>query len=173
MSKKRSAMSVILAVALATVAIALRGKGRLPDTPEDAVRALLLAAQDGETSVYLSLLSGSLKESFEATRSQLGAAAFRDSLRNSVAGMKGFAVSRSGESSEDRAALDVELVFSDRSEHQRFVLVRQHGGWATAAIDRAAVDKPAMPYNAPVFDLTASGDATPGAIKKDDSNGKP
>lgn len=157
MSPKQLIIPILLAVALAAAAIALRGKGRLGETPEDAVRTFFSAAQEGDASAYLSLVTGSLKTSFEETQSQLGMAGFRESLRTSVAGLKGFAVSRAGEPSDDRTALDIELVFADRSERQRFALVRQQGGWAIAAIDRAEVGKPPMPYDAPVFDLSTSG----------------
>jgi len=140
------------------VAMALRGKGRLPDTPEGAVKAFFAAAQDGDADAYLSLLSGSLKSSFEETQKQLGAARFGDSLRSSVTRLKGFAVSRSGETADDRVALDVELVFADRSERQRFGLVRHGRGWAIATIEGAVVEKSSAPYGAPVFDFTPAGE---------------
>ncbi len=154
---------ILLAVCLAAVAIALRGKGRLPETPEAAVRAFFAAAEQGDAAAYLSLVAGTLKSSFQETQSQLGSAAFRDSLRNSAAGLKGFAVSRSGDSADEsaakRAALDVELVFADRTERQRFALVRDGRGWAIESIDRAEVEKPAMPYGATVYDIQPSVEA--------------
>jgi hypothetical protein len=152
MSTKQIAVPALLVVALAAVALVLRGKGRLPPTPEDAVRVLLEAAQRGDAPVYLATLTGTLRTSFESTQSQIGAAAFSASLRESAAGIKGFAMSPAGESSRDRADLDVELVFADRNERQRFVLVRQSGGWLIAAIDKADTFKPPMPYGAPAFD---------------------
>ena len=101
-------------------------------------------------------MTGTLRSSFESTQSQIGAEAFAASLRESVAGMKGLAISPVGESSPDRAELDVELVFSDRNQRQRFVLLRQSGGWLIAAIDKADTVKPPIPYGAPVFDTGAA-----------------
>ena len=115
----------------------------------------------GDAPAYLATLAGTLRSSFESTRAQIGAEAFAASLRESVAGIKGFAISPVGESSPDRAELDVELVFSDRNERQRFVLVRQSGGWLVARIDKADTVKPPIPYDAPVFDTGASAEGTP------------
>ncbi len=97
-------------------------------------------------------MHGTLRSSFESTQAQIGTEAFAASLRESVAGMKGFAVSPVGESSPDQAELEVELVFSDRNQRQRFVLVRQSGGWLIAEIGKADTVKPPIPYGAPVFD---------------------
>ena len=161
MSPKRIAVPTMLVLALAAVAVALRGKGRLPSTPEEAVNRLFQAAQRGDAPAYLATLAGTLRSSFESTQAQIGAEAFAASLRESVAGIKGFAVSPVGESSPDRAELDVELVFSDRNERQRFVLVRQSGGWLVARIDKADTVKPPIPYDAPVFDTGASAAGSP------------
>ena len=152
MSMKQIAVPTMLVLALAAVALLLRGKGRLPPTPEDAVNVLFQAAQRGDAPAYLATLTGTLRSSFESTQSQIGAEAFAASLRESVAGMKGLAVSPAGEPSPDRAELDVELVFSDRNQRQRFVLLRQGGGWLVARIDKADTVKPPIPYGAPVFD---------------------
>ena len=159
MSARRFVLPVILATALAAAALALRGKGRLPDTPEEAVKAFFTAAESGDAAAYLSLVTGPLRGSFEETQKQLGSAAFRDSLRSSTTGLKGFAVSRAGEAAEDRAALDVELVFADRRERQRFGLVRESRGWSIASIDRSEVEKPDKPYGATVFEISPTNDA--------------
>ncbi len=161
MSARRFVLPVVLATALAAAALALRGKGRLPDTPEEAVKAFFAAAESGDAPAYLSLVNGTLRGSFEETQKQLGTAAFRDSLRSSVTGLKGFAVSRIGEAAEDRAALDVELDFADRSERQRFGLVRESRGWSIASIDRSEVGKPDKPYGATVYDFAPTMDSAP------------
>jgi hypothetical protein len=152
MSTKRITVPAMLVLALAIVAIALRGKGRLAQTPEEAVNLFFQAAQRGDAPAFLAVLTGTLRSSFESTRSQIGAAAFVAGLRESVAGIKGFAVSAAGRSQPGQAELDVELVFSDHNERQRFVLLRQSGGWLVASIDKADVVKPPSPYGAPAFD---------------------
>jgi hypothetical protein len=168
---KRFLAPILLAVALAAAALALRGKGRLPDTPEDAVKSFFAAAQDGDVAAYLGLTAGELRQSLAETQSQLGAAEFRNSIRESVTGLKGFAVSRNGEASGDRVSLDVELTFADRSERQRFDLIRQPRGWSIAAIDRATVDKSVKPYGEPVFDIAPASEGNP--EPPDSSSAKP
>lgn len=156
MSTKRIAGPTLLMFALVAVAIGARGKGRLSPTPGDAVNRLFQAAQRGDAPAYLAALTGPLRTSFESTQSQVGTDAFAASLRESVAGMKGLAISPSGEASLDRAELDVELVFPDRNQRQRFVLLRQSGGWLIASIDKANTVKPPIPYGATVFDTDAA-----------------
>ena len=77
MSRKQITVPVVLALALAMVAMALRGKGRLPQTPEEAVNGFFQAAQRGDAPAFLATLAGPLRSSFEATQSQIGAAALR------------------------------------------------------------------------------------------------
>jgi hypothetical protein len=156
MLTKRIAVPTILALALAAVALLLRGKGRLPATPDEAVRLLFQAAQHGDAPAYLAILTGALRSSFESTQSEIGTESFAASLRESVASMKGLAVSPVDDTSPDRAVLDVELVFSDRNQRQRFILLRQNGGWLVAAIDKADTVKPPIPYGATVFDTGAA-----------------
>jgi hypothetical protein len=155
-SLKRYAIPGLLAVLLIAAALLLRGKGRLPATPEEAVNRLFQAAQRGDAAAYLAALRGPLRSSFAATQSQLGAEAFAKSLQESVAGMKGIAISSVGEMAADDVEryveLDVELVFADRNERQRFVLVRQSGGWLIDRIDKAEPVKPPTRYGAEVID---------------------
>jgi len=142
----------MLAIVLAAVALLLRGKGRLPPTPDEAVKSHFQAAERGDAPAYLATLTGALRSSFESTQAQIGAEGFAASLRESVAGMKSFAISPAGEVSPAEAELDVELVFADRNQRQRFVLIRQSGGWLVARIDKAETIKPPIPYGATVYD---------------------
>jgi hypothetical protein len=162
---KRWTSPLLLAIALITAAVLLRGRGRLPETPEDAVSALFDAAERGDAAGYLRLLSGDLKTSVESTRSQLGSEGFAENLRLSVRGIKSFAISRAGSAPPDTAALEVELVFVDRNELQRFVLVQQNGGWAITALDKAQMRKPPVPYGTPVFE-EGRGEGTEGPRDK-------
>jgi hypothetical protein len=152
---KRWGVPIVLAVGLVAVAGLLRGKGGLPKTPEDTIDALFDAAGRGDAAAYVRLLTGELKTTVESTRSQLGAEAYAESLRRTVSGIKGRATSRGGGDSSGSVALDVTLVFVDRHELQRFLLVEQGGGWAIAAISRAEMRKPPVAYGTPVFDEPA------------------
>jgi hypothetical protein len=155
-SFKSYAIPALLAVLLIAAALLLRGKGRLPATPEEAVNRLFQAAQRGDAAAYLATLRGPIRASFAAAQSQLGAEAFARSLQESVAGLKGIAITSAGETAADEVQrdveFDVELVFADRNERQRFVVVRQSGGWLIDRIDKAESVKPPTRYGAEVMD---------------------
>ena len=138
-----------LALGLVAVALFLRGRGRLPEKPEETVGRFYEAARRGDASACSALLAEPLKSEVEATRSQRGPNA-GDNMAESVAGLKGFAVTRSAEQAVQGVAMDVELVFSDRNERQRLVLVEQQGGWLIASIGKADVRKPAIAYGTPI-----------------------
>ena len=84
----------------------------------------------------------------------------------SPAGIKGLAKTRGDDASlafpsvgqlrvppNGRAvALDVELVFADRNERQRMLLVPQGNGWVITSIDTAQVIEPPVRYGTPVFE---------------------
>ena len=151
---KKRAIQVSVAIALVALAIALRGRRarELPDTPEAAVSALFDAADRGDDEAYLALVTGELARSLRSTRSQLGAEAFRQDLRRSAAGIKGLAVARANDAPSGCVAVDVEIVFADRNERQRIVVVPEAGGWAILALGPAATTQPAIPYGTPVYE---------------------
>jgi len=148
----RRALQIVLVAVLVAAAVLLRGRDRLPETPEAAVNAFFDAAGRGDDKTYLGLVSGALRTSLEETRSQLGAEKFREQLRLSAAKIKGLAISPAGAPSPDQAALDVVLVFEDRQEHQRFTLTPAGGGWAIIAMTTATAQQPKVRYGTPVFE---------------------
>ncbi len=150
MSKRLLQIAVV--VALVAVAFLLRGRDRLPQTPEDAVSAFFDAAGRGDDDAYLRLVAGQLRESLENTRDQLGTEAFRKDIQRSVAGIKGLAITQSNEARPGTTAIDVEIVFADRNERQRMLLVQTRNGWAITDIDKATMVKPPIPYGTPVFE---------------------
>lgn len=117
------------------------------------------AAARGDDQDYLRLTSGQFRESLLSARSDLGAEAFRDNLRSSAAGIKGLAKSRTTDASLADAvvAIDVELVFVDRNERQRMLLVPQGNGWVITFIEPARVVEPSLPYGTPVFEEPEQG----------------
>lgn len=149
---KQWAPQVIVVVALAVLALYLRGGDRLPESPETAVASFFEAGGKGDDAAYLRLVTGTLRTTLENTRSELGAAAFRDSLRRTAAGLKGIATTRVADAPEGQAIVEVELVFADRNERQRITLLEQSGGWALSAISTTDMVRPPVNYGSPVFD---------------------
>ena len=142
---------VLLAVALAIFAFWMRGRGG-PASPEAAVQAWFDAAGRGDDRACLSLVSGPLRASLESTRTQQGAAAFRQGLRSSVAGLRGVAVARAGEGADGRVELDVDLVFDAKNERQRAVLVSDGRSWTITAFGSAGDVIPPVRYGTPAFE---------------------
>jgi hypothetical protein len=149
---KKWGLQILVVVLLVALAILLRNRERLPETPEKAVSELFTAASDGNDRAYLRLLSGELRKSLERDRSQAGDESFRQGLRRSAAGIKGLAVTRAGDAPGEMVALDVEIVFADRNERQRMLLEPKRGGWTIASIEQAEMRKPPIPYGTPVFE---------------------
>jgi hypothetical protein len=148
-----------LIVVLFAVAMVLKKRDQTPvpaESPEDVVNKFFDAARQGDDAACLGLVAGEYRRSLENDRSQVGPAAFRESLKRMAAGMKGIGIKTSAETPVEGVALDVELVYADRNEKQRMVLVRQGGGWAILSVDSAQMQKPPVAYGTPVFDDTAS-----------------
>jgi len=158
---------LLVAIGLIALAVALRGREpaeptpvaklpslfrRGPETPEAAVTAFFDAASRGDARAYLALTTGGVRARLDGSRSELGAGGFKAEIRRSAKGVKGLAVSRSADQPPEGVALDVELVFIDRNERQRFTLLASGGGWLIADVTPAQATKPAIPYGTPVFE---------------------
>ena len=150
-------LRILVVAVLVVLAVALRSRGRLPETPEQTVADFFSAASDGDDRDYLRLTTGELRESLASARSQAGAEAFRAELRRSAAGIKGLAVTRADDAPSNLVAIDVEIVFADRNERQRMLCEQKRGGWAIAAIEQAQMVKPPIPYGTPVFEEPQPG----------------
>ncbi len=155
MNKLVLRIAAIGGLVVATLAPGGCGRSASPGrTPEAAVDEFFDAAAHGDDAAYLRLTSGELRESLESARSELGADEFRNSLRRSAAGIKGLAKTRSDDASlaGPSVALDVELVFADRNERQRMLLVPQGNGWVITSIGTAQTIQPPVRYGTPVFE---------------------
>ena len=141
---------IVVVAALVAAAFVFRGRARPGETPEATVSAFFDAAESGDDEMYLRLTSGRLRNSLEGTRSQLGVDAFRESLRQSAAKIKGLAFTRNDTAPPGPIALDVEIVFADRNERQKMLLSPQRNGWTIHSIEAAQMVKPAIPYGTPV-----------------------
>ena len=174
---KTWALRIVLIAALVGMAMWLRGRGpqnaATPDAPQDVpavsepagsnwggpsrvVNDFFQAAGDGDDDAYLRLVDGQLRRTLEQNRAELGADAFRKSLRRSAAAVKGLAVTPAKDTSGATVALDVEIVFADRNEYQRMVLAPKGRGWVITTIDQARRIEPAVPYGTPVFEEPSS-----------------
>ena len=159
---KRHAPKIIVGLVVIVLAFALRDRRQLPQTPEAAASEFFDASARGDDDRCLRLVAGQLRTSLEATRRELGVDAFRASLERSTSGIKGLAVSRRGDAPADRVALDIEIVFADRNEHQRKLLAQERSGWTIVSIEEASRVEPPIPYGTPVFETptpTPGGDA--------------
>ena len=159
---KQWAQKIVVVAILVGIAFVLKGRDRLPappkeaataplDTASDVVNRLFDAAGKGDDAAYLRLVSGKLRESLEYERSQLGVEAFRESLRQSAAGIKGLAVTQSSDFPTGTMALDVEIVFADRNEIQKVLLAPEGGTWVITSMETAEIITPPIPYGTPVF----------------------
>ena len=153
MSTKRIAVPAVLALALAMVAVAAPRQGPIArKRPRRPSTRFFQAAQRGDAPAFLATLAGTLRSSFESTQSQIGAEAFAASLRESVAGMKGFAVSPAGQSRPTRPnstsswSSPTATSVSGSSCSGRAAV-----GWLPR-IDKADTVKPPIPYGAPAFE---------------------
>ncbi len=150
---KRLGWQIALVAVLVVLAIVLQRRNRLPDSPERAVTSFFDAAEAGDDAAYLRLTDGELKTRLEATRREQGATAFRQALQQTAVGLKALNMIRTPESSEERVVLDVDLVYEDRSERQRFTLERRSGGWIITGLEAAEFYQPEVPYGTPVFEV--------------------
>jgi len=150
---------LLLVVLLVGLALTLRNRDRLPETPEKTVTEFFLAAGEGDDRAYLRLATGALRKSLEQARRESGAEAFRRGLRRSAGGIKGLAVTRADDAPAPLAAVDVEIVFADRNERQRMLLEPIRGGWAIASIEQAEMVKPPVAYGTPVSETPTAGDS--------------
>jgi hypothetical protein len=149
---KKPLLAAALLAALVGAAILLRGGGRLPGTPEQTVSEFFDAADRGDGAAYLRLTTGRLRQTLQRTRDELGGEAFAEDLKRNAADIKGLAVSPSDRAPLAGVALEVDIVFADRNEQQRMVLVEERGGWAIEQIETASTVKPSIPYGTPVFE---------------------
>jgi hypothetical protein len=139
----------LVALLLVGLAFWLRGRGG-PGTPEATVQSWYEAAGRGDDRAWLARTGGALKTTLESTRAQQGADVFRQSLRDSVSGLRGVAVSRAADSEDGRAVLEVELVFANRNEKQRVILSPAGNGWQIVELGSAGKTQPPIPYGTKV-----------------------
>ncbi|MBN2473664.1 MAG: hypothetical protein JXB62_03575 [Pirellulales bacterium] len=135
----RRALHVCVLVGIVVSAFLLRGRDNLPSTPADAVSRWFDASEQGDDETCLRLVCGRFRQSLEQSRSQMGATAFREHLRRSVAGVKCLAIIRNDTAPDGGVLLEVNMVFADHDERQEVHLCRQEAGWMITSVERSRV----------------------------------
>lgn len=169
-------VGVGLAAILVAAALALRevensgagpaggaGADSPSQTPEDVINRLFDTAAAGDDRAYLRLVGGELRKSLQRKRQQLGAEAFRKSLRRTIDGVMGLALVRSDQAPPGCVAMDVTITFVDRNENQRMLLTMEEDRWLITSISAATMSKPPIPYGTPVFGDPPEEGGTPSA----------
>ncbi len=144
-------LGILVVGVLAVVAFTLRGRDRMPSTPEAVAEQFFDAAGRGDDATYVGLTCGELSKSLGQSRTELGPAVFRENLKRSVESIEGLAFARSDDVAPEGVALDVELIFKDRTEAQRMLFLPKGNGWAVAAIETSQTVKQEIPWGTPVF----------------------
>ncbi len=144
-------LGIAMAAALIALAVLLRNRDELPDSPTAAVSALIDAARAADAQAYLNLTSGPLREKLDQTQAEMGDDGFRQYLQQFGDGIKGLAVPTGDEVQGDTITLDVEFIFADRNELQQMTFERRRNGWTITSMETAEMVKPPVPYGTPVF----------------------
>ncbi|MCS7253601.1 MAG: nuclear transport factor 2 family protein [Armatimonadota bacterium] len=118
--------------------------------PEDVVLEMFDAMGRGDVNGYLSLLADGARRHAELMLNESGEEEFSRQLRSMHEGIKGIAVSRLEQLSENEVVLRVELVFESKNEVQRIRVRRINGNWRVIEVMQAEHLRPPIPYGTPV-----------------------
>ncbi len=117
--------------------------------PQDAVYAMLDAARDGDVTKYMAACTGQMEASLRQSIRESSEDAFRQSLRNGSASLKGVAVMEPERINEREVKLRIEYVYEDRSEGQTMYLEKVSGAWRVSRVETAERVKTVVPYGTP------------------------
>ncbi|HVX13637.1 MAG TPA: hypothetical protein VHC22_20810 [Pirellulales bacterium] len=157
--------ALIGTVTLLAAAIYLGRPGASRDavasSPAACLERLFRAAQEGDFATYLDCFTGPQRERLEREAdAQETTGGMGESLKESVRGLKGRAISGAASAAPDAnaAALSVERIYAHHTERQSYHLVRQADGWRIDSVGAVEKRQPPIPYGSPVFDLTAGNE---------------
>ncbi len=161
------AITVALLVAVAGFVFWKQAGGRLPDAfgaavsatassrqddqPRNAIYRMLDAAREGDVAAYIDCHTGEMSQKLAQSRDEMTAQGFADYLEKRNREIKGIAILEPQLASEDQARIDVEYVYADRKEGQRFYLVRMDGVWKIRGVEVAERVETPVPYGTPVY----------------------
>jgi hypothetical protein len=132
---------------LAVLAIIVAARRQVDESrPQDAIYAMFDAERAGNVDGYLGAYTGALEQSLRGVGTEMGEDAFRRSLQQRAASVKGIAVAEPEQVSDNEMKARVELVYADRNEVQIFKLVKIASAWKVAAIEGAQPVKAPVPY---------------------------
>ncbi|MCY3927681.1 MAG: hypothetical protein OXG81_05360 [Acidobacteria bacterium] len=153
MSRNVGATALTVVVLAAGLAVALRD--RLPERgenagdPSDVFWEMVDVSREGAADAYLDLFAGEVREQLETVRDEMGDAAFRQYLRQRIAGLKGVAVTGK-EDLGDTVRLEVEYVREASYETQSLDVRATRGRWRIVALGPTHEREPPVPYGTPV-----------------------
>lgn len=153
--EKRGAKYVSMAVVVCFLGVVLlhsyRGSvGKRQRMPEDVVLKMFDAMERGDMAAYLSLLAEDARARAELMLSEAGEREFKRQLKSMHEGIKGIAVSKLEQLSDDEVVLKVELVFESKNEVQQVRLKRIKGEWKVVEVMQSKHLTPPIPYGTPV-----------------------
>ncbi|MXW03182.1 MAG: hypothetical protein F4X59_03850 [Holophagales bacterium] len=153
LSRNLGATALTVVVLAAGLAMALRD--RLPERgsdagdPSDVFWEMVDVSREGEADAWLDLFAGEVREQLETVRDEMGEAAFRQYLRQRIAGLKGVAVTGK-EDLGGTVRLEVEYVREASYETQSLDLRVARGRWRIVALGPTQEREPPVPYGTPV-----------------------
>lgn len=153
LSRNVGATALTVVVLAAGLAVALRD--RLPERgtdagdPSDVFWQMVEVSREGEADAYLDLFAGEVRQQLETVRDEMGEDAFRQYLRQRIAGLKGVAVT-GREDLGEVVRLEVEYVREASYETQSLDLRVSRGRWRIVALGPTHEREPPVPYGTPV-----------------------
>lgn len=165
--KREQAAALCTALVMSALLVVVGSRGRQSSSvhnikPSSVVFTLFQKAKAGDVQAYLACFDDELRASVEASKRDVGYAAFRHHIMRIGEVVKGISVT------EDRTdatevRLRVELVYADRPQNdvQTFTVVRRGSQWLIASISPAEQLKMPVPYGTPAYPTeTESPDGT-------------
>lgn len=153
LTRNLGATALTVVVLVAGLAVALRDRlperGKDAGDPSDVFWEMVDVSREGAADAYLGLFAGEVREQLETVRDEMGEAAFRQYLRQRVAGLKGVAVT-GREDLGEVVRLEVEYVREASYETQSLDLRATRGRWRIVALGPTHEREPPVPYGTPV-----------------------
>jgi hypothetical protein len=126
------------------------------DSPAKCLQRMFESATQGDVEGYLGCFAEGARERFAKELAGSSAVPASESLRRSVADLKGWALldaPAASESPPSPCRLTVEWVYATRVDKQQVELQRGADGWRIVQVESVRPAQPAIPYGTPVSEL--------------------